>query len=86
MLGIRSYRESDTFFSSAVDTAAKLCEDLDVPAEMPVERRRRIPRQFEYEDGDDLSSMLRTNSKCSSFFTYSTSLLCPLLNGSTYVD
>jgi hypothetical protein len=50
---LRSYRESDTFFSSAVDAATQLCEELDVPAEMPVERRRRVPRQFEYEDGDD---------------------------------
>ena len=50
---LSSYRESDTFFSSAVDAAAKLCEELDIPAEMPVERRRRVPRQFEYEDGDD---------------------------------
>ena len=65
---LHRYRESDTFFSSAVDAATNLCEQLDIPAEMPAERRRRVPRQFGYEDGDDPIVDALHNLKVQFFF------------------
>ena len=36
---LRSYRDSETFFSAAVDAATEICDQMHVPAEMPNKRR-----------------------------------------------
>eukprot|EP00106_Octopus_bimaculoides_P018137 XP_014785579.1 PREDICTED: uncharacterized protein LOC106880229 [Octopus bimaculoides] len=66
---LHSYQENDTFFSSAVNIATELCEQqLEIPAEMPSERRHCVPHHFGYENEDQPLVDALQNLKVHFFF------------------
>lgn len=65
---LRKYRENETFYSAAVNVATELCEQLEIPAEMPSERRLRVPQHFGCESEDERLVDALQNLKVNFFF------------------